>query len=75
MKSYLRDGRTTKDTNRYLVLKIFSPTGWMDDQGYRWVPGLRNFTKSYLWNGQTTKDTNGYQFLEILPSPTYEVDG
>ena len=30
----------------------------MDDQGYQWVLGLRNFTKSYLWDGRTTKDVD-----------------
>ena len=34
-----------------------------------------NHAKSYLWGGQTTKDTDKYLVLEILPSPTYRVDG
>ena len=34
-----------------------------------------NHTKSYLRGGWMTKDTDGYLVLEILPSPTYEVDG
>ena len=36
-KSYLKDGRTTKDTDWYLVLKILYqvlPMGWTNDQVY-----------------------------------------
>ena len=42
------------------------PTGWTDNQGYRQVPGLRNFTKFYLRAGWMAKDTDRYLFLEII---------
>ena len=39
---------------------------WTDDQGYQWVPILRNFAKSYLWGGRMIKNTNEYLVLKIL---------
>ena len=71
-KSYLLGGWMTKDTNGYWSCEYYQvlPTGWMDDQGYRRVPGLVHITKSYLWGRQMTKDTDGYLVLQILLSPT-----
>lgn len=47
----------------------------MGDQGYRRVPGLKNFIKSYIRGGRATKNTDGYLVSKSLPSPTYRVDG
>ena len=38
----------------------------MDNQGYRRVPGLKNYNKSYVRGGQMTKDTDEYPISKDL---------
>ena len=63
----------TKDTNRYLVTKILSPTYGMDG---RTVIGalVLKFIRSYLWGGRITEDTDGYLSPKNLLSSTYRGD-
>ena len=70
--------KTLRMLSFFLALSIIDKT-WMHYQKrcstlYPSVDHL-NHTKSYLRGEQTTKDIDGYLVLEILPSPTYRVDG
>nr|POE53731.1 hypothetical protein CFP56_23271 [Quercus suber] len=40
--------------------------GWMDEQGYQRVLGLKNYTKSYIRGGRTTKDFDEYLISKAL---------
>ena len=73
IKTNLRDGRMTKDTDGYLVLRILPslPTEWTDNHGYQRVLGFQNIilNPTYGVDGRP-RISIGTWSLNIILNPT-----